>query len=648
MPAIVHGDHTKNGVGLDQINYEYDYPHELDLKPGSELHGKLLTKLLALARESAGVMQKRHKTWNEIDRTLTAYISLDDAEKLVQNKDKRKPVSIVFPYSYAIMETLLSYMIAAFVQDPIFQYEGTGPDDVIGAILMQKIVSQHCEYSKVPLNLHTLLRDSIAYGAGYGSCTWMTEYANVPKMQKKGFFSQLAGKFKVTGSERILEEQLVFEGNKLNNIDPYKVLADPNTPAHAIQEGEFFGWVSQSNTLNIMSEERGDDDMFNAKYVKHLKGRQTTIFPLDDSERETRTGGKTRPENETSPVDLLNMYVHLVPKDWGLGDSEYPEKWFFQVAADCVILKAMPQNLNHNRYPVICAAPEFDGYSATPISKLEMLYGLQKNLDWLFNSHIKNVRKAINDIFVYDPYIINSKDVENPHEGWLIRTRRPAWGKGVKDAIQQLQVNDVTRQNIADSSWIVQWMQKIGAADDAMMGSLRQGGPERLTGAEFQGTRQGAFGRLERMAKIIGWQAIHDMGYIFAAHTQQFMSESSYINITGGWQEVLLKEYGADVRRGRMKIHPNDLAIRYNMKVRDGSVPGGNYSGVWEKLFEVIATNPELQKQFDLVRIFKHIARNNGAKNVEEFTRIQTMPTADVMDGANKGQLIPIGDAMGA
>lgn len=643
MPVIVHGDHTKNGAALGSVSYDYEYPGELDLKPGSEDHKKIVNKVLALARESASVMSRRHPQWNEIDRTLTAYIPIDDAEKLIQENDERTPVSIVFPYSYAIMETLLSYMMSAFVQDPIFQYEGTGPDDVIGAILMQKVVAQHCEYTKVPLALHTMLRDSLAYGTGYGACGWRTEHAIMPKVKKQGFISSITSKFTQTGSDTVNEESMVFEGNELSNIDPYKVLPDPNVPAHAIQDGEFFGWVSQSNALKMISEERGDDNLFNAKYLKHLKGRQTTIYANDNSARQIKTGGKTRTESELNPVDLINMYVHLIPKDWKLGDSEEPEKWFFQIAADSVITKAMPQNLNHNRYPVVVAAPEFDGYSATPISKLEMLYGLQKNLDWLFNSHISNVRKAINDIFVYDPYIINSKDVENPKDGWLIRTRRPAWGKGVKDSIQQLAVTDVTKGHIQDSSWIVQWMQKIGAADDAMMGSLRQGGPERLTKGEFDGTQKGGFGRLERMAKIIGWQAMHDMGYIFAAHTQQFMSEESYINITGSWTEVLMKEYGIDkMPRGRMKVHPNQLLINYQMKVRDGSLPGSNYSPVWERMFEAIAGNPELQKQFDLVRIFKHIARNNGAKNVEEFIRIKTAPTDQVMEEADKGNLVAI------
>jgi hypothetical protein len=91
-------------------DYGYVYPKELNFKPGSPLHTKIVTKIYQRARESSMEMQKRFKTWKKIDRNLTAYIPLDDAEKLVKERDDRRPVSIVVPYSYATLETLLTYM----------------------------------------------------------------------------------------------------------------------------------------------------------------------------------------------------------------------------------------------------------------------------------------------------------------------------------------------------------------------------------------------------------------------------------------------------------------------------------------------------------------------------------------------------------
>jgi hypothetical protein len=92
-----------------------------------------------------------------------------------------------------------------------------------------------------------------------------------------------------------------------------------------------------------------------------------------------------------------------------------------------------------------------------------------------------------------------------------------------------------------------------------------------------------------------------------------------------------------------------DLDINYRVQVRDGSVPGGNYSQAWTQLFQILGSSPELAQHFDVVRIFMHIARNLGAKNVNDFVRkgagIQPkiMPDQEVQQGVQAGNLIPVG-----
>ena len=648
MPHVITGEPVAaNDLTAIAGTYQYDYPTDLDFRPGSDLSKDITRRVLELARSSANYMTRRHKAWKQIDQVLTAFMPLDEEELRSKSKDDRKPVSIVFPHTHAILESLMSYMCAAFFQDPIFSYKGHGPEDVVGSILMTKAVDLHCNKTKVPLALHTMFRDAFAYGLGITVPTWKTQYATVYRPEPQGFWSGLSGKFVERNIVKIAEEKLVFEGNALINIDPYKALLDPNTPIQKFQESEFFGWVEHTNVMTLLGEENTDKMMFNVKYLNHMRDARTTIIDANVSDRDRRSGAEaprlTATNASKGVADVIHMYVNLIPKEWKLGPEEYPQKWYFRIAGDSLVIQARVLDLGHGLYPAAVCSPDYDGYSTAPISRLEMLYGLQGTLDWLFNVHVKNVRKAINDMFVYDPYLINSKDLENPKEGWLIRTRRPAWGKGVKDAISQLNVNDVTRGNIGDSAFLVQWMQKVGGVDDAMSGSLRQGGPDRLTGAEFQGTRQAGMARLERMAKVISWQSMQDIGFFFASHTQQLMSQESYIPVLGQWEALLVQEYGQSIKRGRMKIKPTELLVNYDVVVRDGTIPGGNYSQVWEKMFQVIATVPELQQQLDIVRIFKHIARNNGANNVEDFVKVQVMPDDQVMNQVQKGNLVPFG-----
>jgi len=648
MPYIVMGEPSSWKDEEYRKDYKYDYPAGLDLRPDSDLHKKLRSRLYERARTSRNEISKRFDSWREIDKNLTTYIPLKDKEEELKAKDPNKPVSIVFPYSYSMLEALLTYLSMAFFQDPMFQYEGVEDDDTTGAMLMEMVIRLHCIKTKVPLAVHTVLRDSLGYGVGIGIPNWTRQYGK--KVIKASVTTESALGTE-TQNHNTFVDSLLFEGNSLDNIDPYMWLPDPSVSSVNIQKGEFLGWVDRDNYMNLLSREnQPDSGLFNVKYLKNRKNKRST-FALDESERQTKHGGSTDVHrslsNTVSPVDIIHMYVTLIPREWKLSSSDVPEKWYFELAGDDIIIACEKADHNHGQYPMAVASPEYDGYSITPIGRMEVLYGLQHTLDFLFNSHVANVRKAINDMLVVDPYLVNINDLKDPQPGKLIRLRRPAWGRGVDKVVQQLQVNDITRLNISDSAYITQWMDRISGADQSMQGSLRMSGPERLTGAEFSGTRSSAVSRLQRLAMIIGMQFMQDVGTQFAVHTQQYMTQEAYINVAGRYAEQLMKNFTGGKSRGR--VSPSDLAINYDMIVRDGSIPGGNFSQSWIELFKVIGTSPELMQQFDVTRIFTYIAQQLGAKNVEDFrrnlNRIQAtqMPDEQVQREVQAGNLIPSG-----
>ena len=648
MTYTVQGDSKEvRTATYDRIQHGYTYPNGLDLDPKSEFHEKIRNKVWQRARESRMEISKRFPSWDEIDRVLTTYIPLDDAEKALKDKDPRKPVSIIFPYSYSNMESLLTYLSMAFFQDPMFQYEGVEDDDTIGSMLMELLVRIQCIKSKVPLAIHTCLRDNLGYGVGIGLPGWIRRYGKIPVKSSATTISELG-----ESSEEFTNyiDGLVYEGNSLSNIDPRLWLPDTSVSSDKIQDGEFVGWIDRTSYINLLSEEGHESNLFNVKYLDAKKDGRSSLN-LDNSQRETKFGGPSYAHqgltNSTKPVDTISMYINLIPKEWELSTKEYPEKWFFKLAADDVIISCHKADHYHGLYPIAVCSSEYDGYSATPIGKLEVLLGLQNTLDFEFNTHVANIRKALNDMFVVDPYLVNIKDMEDPKPGKLIRLRRPAWGHGVDKVVQQLMVNDVTRGNMADASYMTGWMDRISGADQSMSGVQRQGGPERLTGKEFQGTRGSAISRLQHMAMIISMQFMQDIGSMFAVHNQQYLSQPTYAKIIGKYEDQLKAIYGRT--KTNVRIEPKDLLVNYDLIVRDGSIPGGNFSDSWIQLFQIISTSPELMQQFDMVRIFMYIAKETGAKNVEDFkrvvnqTNVVTQPDEQVLREAEKGNIVPMG-----
>jgi len=628
--------------------YPYEYPRGLDLKPGSPLHEKIKNSVLARARASHDAIQSRFSSWNEIDRTLTAYIPLDEEEERIKSEDSRKPVSIVVPVSYATLETLLTYLVAAFLDEPYFRYEGAGPEDVLGAMLLEIVVAQQMRRSKAGLELHTAWRDSLAYGVGPVYIGWEKKTGYRSRMSREEIFSRLRNEYVETGSLiETIERVTIYEGSKLTAIDPYMCLPDPDVPIQNIQDGTFFGWVDRKGLMYWLELERDNDDYFNVKYLKHCDGR-SSFNTRGSTARDDKTGMSDSSAYITQPVDVINMFVKIIPKDLGVGDEEYPETWLFALAGDKVVVRAQPLGLDHNQIPVAVSAPDADGHSITPISRLETVNGLQGILDWLLQSHVANVRKSINDMLVVDPQLVNIYDIANPKPGKIIRMRRRAWGRGVKDAVMQLGVVDVTSKHIPDSGYITQLIRETTGSQDVISG-IRRKTSERVSATEAAGTMRSALSRLEKMAKMISLQMHYDIAYQVASNTRQLMSENTYAKIIGEWGRRLSEDFGINVENNRLLVSPRDIDVEFDVVPHDGSIPSAGDADMWVRIFQIAIQNPILANQLDVVRLFKHGARMAGAKNIDEFVkgggtiRTRVMPNEEVLREAERGNMIPIG-----
>lgn len=655
MPRTIQRTDSSGGDGLMDVKaiskndpYKYDYPDKLDLRPSSKLHQTIRDAVIFRARGAQDALSKRFEGWKEIDRTLTSYIRTDDLEDKIKDQDDRKPVRIVVPTSYATLDTLLTYLVAAFLEEPYFRYSGGGPEDTLGAILLEMIVAQQCRKAKAGLEMHTMWRDSLAYGFGVVHVGWETRSAYRTITAEETMYSRLRNTLIGSGNKSSRVERVtIYEGSTLTALDPYMCLLDPNTPIHDVQRSEFFGWIEDTNLMELMESERDNEYYFNAKYVKHIPGESQFNARGLTARGDKTGGGEDRRTDVSRPVDVIHMYMRIIPKDVGLGDEEYPEWWLFEVAGDQIVVRAQPLGLDHGMLPIAVTAPDFDGHSMTPISRLEVVYGLQQTMDWLLDSHVANVRKAINDMLVVDPMLVNYHDVANPKPGKIIRMRRQAWGRGVKDAVMQLAVSDVTKGHIQDSAYITDIIKFVTGAQDAISG-IRRNTSERVSATEAADVKSGALSRLEKFAKIASLQSHYDIALQMAWNTRQLMETETYAKILGDWEQTLKEDMGIDTKGGLVKVSPKDLDIDFDVIPHDGSIPSNGNPGIWMQLMQVITGNPYLLQQFDVVRMFKFGARLAGAKNLNDFVKkggnVQTrvMPDQQVAAGAASGKLQPM------
>ncbi len=641
-------------TGKERISYKY--PEGLNLHPDSDQHRKILELLMVAAKEAYDVIFDRFKVWRELDQKMNVYVELDSEEKNIQEKDDRRPVSIVVPIGYATRETLLTYWTAAYMQSPILRYEASrDPNDLLGVMMLENIIEQHNIRSKLGLDLHTGWSDAFTYGFGSGATDWVTTFKYRTKYDTE--IETIQGTEYRRRSLISREEIVDFDGNVFDIFDPYNCLPDPSVPIVKVNDMNYFGHVDRMTYNSLLLEEKYEQgEYFNVKYLDEMAVKTSRYWSADEfnTGRYKKQGmrQKNRPGGTASqPTDVMTMRIWLIPKEYGLGESEYPEVWKFKVAADRVIISAEQSPYDHNKLGVVTMSPDSDGHTTLPVSILEREFPLQHGIDWLWQSHVANVRKAVNNMFVVDPSRINMNDLVNTKYGMIARTRAANWGLPVKDAIFQLPVQDVTQGHITDIGFLINIDNLVFTNTQAKGGMEKRG--DRVSATEARDTRSSFLSKMEKQAKLGGMQFHYDIADQFASNTIQFLRDEQYVRITGDYAQVLLDEYGVDAKF--IRVDPRALDVRYDVTPHDGTIPSGEYAQVWERLMNNAASHPELYESLDFVRVWKHIARLLGAKAPEKFMKgekpnIQSRVTdqGSIDEQVRKGNAVPLNQAEAA
>jgi hypothetical protein len=626
---------------------QYNYPMNLDLRPNSELHKRIVTEVLRRAKDASGQASKRWGTWREIERNVTAYVPMDDEETRIKRHDSRKPVRVVVPFSYLMRDIIQTYLTEAFLTRPYHRYDGVGPEDQLGAKLLEQVVDLQNIRFKNGLAYYIQNQDMLTYGFGVVTPTWETLNGFRMDYQPESYDTPW-GPSPTGRMIKTMVEEVRCEGNKLHNIDPYRYFADPSTPIHRPQDAEFVAWMQEDNYYNLLTAEM-QGSYFNVRYLEAIEGRSSLCG--DSSGREEKYGGSGRTSRiktgTARPVDKLIMYVNLIPAAWGLGTRTYPEKWMFVLGGDQIVLQAQPLNLKHGMFPVAICCPNFDGYTSSPISALEICFPLQEVADFVYSSRLAAVRKSLHDMFLVNPQMVYMPDVLNPSPSKVIRLRKSAWGQPLDNVLKQLEVRDVTGGHFKDLTTVAELIERVTGAVDILQGMSPDTGNDRTTALQVQSQHGAAVSRLQKLARIISIQSMTDMGFMLAEHTQQFMEKAQFVNITGQYAEAFAADLGP---MGRLEVMPWDLNICYDVTPHDGTMPGAQYGQALTALFQQAVSVPELAMNFDLTRIFAHMMRLNGVNDIDSFRRIaapmgmnvQAMPDEQVAAEAQAGNIRPL------
>lgn len=624
------------------------------LVPGSETHWRVLQYLVGRIEMSERKMTQFYARWRVNERKFQAYVDLPDYEKILKDQnDKGKPpqvVHITLPYSYATIATIVTYLVHTFTgRRPMFQVSSNNTDSMAAASNMEIVLQYNADHCRLVKQLFQFLQDSEIYGVGIMRTQFKTDFKlrTVWKQNMQyGFLDQMMPQ----GMQKTREYRKVYQGNEVCAIDPFMFFPDPRVPmADVNKKGEFVWWRSFTGIHELLKEQEAD----RFKWINYIpKVMRANSFNAPEgliSSRSLVSRGDPIPGYNTdarlgqrvSPyIQIDQGTCDIVPAEIGLSNSTRVERWLFAIGNKSQIIQAEPFDADHGMHPVAVTEPHTMGYGFGQMGSLDYLNPLQDTMSWFLNSHIENVRTAINNMFIVDPSKIEVQDLKKPGAGKIIRLKRAAYGQDVKTAITQLQVMDITKGHVNDLAMVMKMGDALSSVTDNLRGLQDQGG--RKTATEVRTAGEAAASRLAAECRLISAQAIVDLTEQMCLNNQQGLEDDFFIQIVG-----------SDGAQTPIKITPEMLVGDFYYPINDGTLPIDRVAtiDIWKQIFIGMTQDPMLQQEYDRGKVFEYIAELSGARNLKDFkmqpgvpptVQPNLMPDDQVQQQAQAGNVVPL------
>lgn len=626
----------------------------VELQYGTEKHAKILNYLIERKRYSKGKMQPSIDRWKKIDDSMRGYLKVSDADALKvarkEQKGKLDYVSLEVPYAFAIVSSMHTYVTSVFLgRSPVYQFSARHGEPQNSVMAVEATMDyQLTAGGHLPYH-YNWMWDGCKYGFAVQGEYWDEEVKRVSTIEEKPvqFLGINTGK---TKKVRTIQEIPGYQGNRLYNIRPYDFFPDPRVSLYDFQRGEFCGRQVQMGMSAIL-EQSYQQNYFNVDVLRVTKGKKDALARYHVgassgmSQLEPGSGNLDTPygsgtfdfpsygEDEQSGfVTLLEMVVNISPRSWQLGNSDRCEKWIFTVANEVLIVGARPLGCLHDKFPYSILETGFGSEEFIKDSPTDHIRPLTDALTWLFNSHMYNVRKAINDVRVVDPSLIVMKDLEEPQPGGIIRLKPQAYGQDVRKAITQLQVTDVTRGHLGDTQVVEQLIQRTSGVVDNIMGLVSQGG--RKTATEVRTASGFSVNRLKTQAEYWSCLGFGPQCDRMLSNTQQYMSAERKMKVAGNTTT------GAQTF---MEVNPEAIAGGYDFVTVDGTLPVDRLAqaNFWKEFIAQIARIPQVAQTMNIGEMVKYTMMLQGERNVDKFM-INAQPQGVLEQQAQAGNMIPM------
>lgn len=539
--------------------------------------------------------------------------------------DARKIQDITVPIVMPQVESSVAYQAGVYLTShPIFGVVST-PQNQTAAMQFETAIGDQSMKYGWPRELIKVFRDGYKYNFGAAVCYW-----------KKTPMQTVVTDTSISSAGLAALKEYSYGGNCLKRIDPYNCFMDMTVPpANLHTDGEYFGWNELMSRIQLKrlvaaldsnkttsagqafaSQFAGagvDETSATSYYVpeinKYLDLSVANYSSGNWGQWMGLPGSKSTKMTYKDQYVVTHFYCRALPADFGARGNQC--KMYHGIIVNWqVVLFVEELNVGYDTLPVFIMQPNEDGLGYQTQSMLDNALPFQDMSSSLWNISLESKRRLIFDRLIYNPRLIDKKDIDPVSSVSRIPLRNANIGRddtAMARAIYQIPYRE------DNSSSNLQMAEMISGMADQASGQNKvdrgQFQPGNKTKTEFDSTMQNSNSRQQLSALCIEHQFMTPLKEVIKSNTLQFQPAGKFLN-----------------RETRTEVEVDPVELRKAMlefKMTDGSLPAEKMlnSELLMVFLQTAQALPSAQTEYDILGMFTYWCKLRGAYWIEDFKR---------------------------
>lgn len=540
--------------------------------------------------------------------------------------DARKLPDLTVPIVMPQIESAVAYQAGVYLTSyPIFGVVSY-PQNQSAALQFETALGDQSVKYGWARELIKVFRDGFKYNFGAAAVTW-----------KKTPLKRVVTDTSIDAAGLAKLDEFSYGGNCIERIDPYNCFMDMTVPpAKVHSDGEYFGWNELISRIQLkrliqlldpnkttsataafesrfagVSQDSSDGMGYYNPAINPYMNLGGAQFGTDNWGQWMQLPGFSGRSNINykNSYILTHFYCRALPADFGARGNQAKVYHVILVNWEHVIF-AEELNTAHDNLPCFIMQPNEDGLGYQTQSMLDNALPFQDMSSALWNVSLESKRRMIFDRLIYNPRMIDKKDIDPVSSVSRIPLRNASAAKDGNDmarAIYQIPYrDDNSAGNLQMSEMVSQMADSASGQNKVDRGQFQKGNK---TKTEFDQTMANSNSRQQLASLAIEGQFMTPVKETIKSNTLQYQAAGSFLN-----------------RDARQEVAVDPVELRKSLlefKITDGNLPADKLMNT-EMLTVFLQTAqaiPGITTEYDILGMFLYFAKLRGAYWLEDFKR---------------------------